>query len=170
MCIIIIKPAGAEMPAKDILRRCESRNHDGYGFATKKGVFKTLDRDEFEAALGQVSPEEPCIIHCRWATHGSVKTANCHPFRDEKSGVSFAHNGILPIRPKGDMTDSETAFNQYIRPVLRKHDLRSDEVRDAVNNIVGSSRFAFIDKDGKIDFYGQFYKIGDCLYSNLNIF
>lgn len=47
-------------------------------------------------------------MHFRFATHGSVRNRNCHPFRD--GDLFFAHNGVLPYPSVGDRTDSEFAF------------------------------------------------------------
>lgn len=110
----------------------------------------------------------PLVIHFRYATHGSVRRANCHPFRDGAAGVSFAHNGVLPVIPRGDKTDSETAFRRLLSPVIRLHGLGSPDLAAAVDEIIGGSRFAFLSDDARILTFGQFCGSGGCLYSNPN--
>lgn len=168
MCIIIAKPQGAEMPPMTTLRWCAYMNPHGFGFATADRTFKTLSADRFMDALSKLDPEDAVIIHFRYATHGSIKRANCHPFRDEESGVAFAHNGILNIIPKDDMTDSETAFRGLIAPAIHNHGYWSSEFDREVNGIIGGSRFAFIDKDAQIRIFGHFTEHNRCYYSNKN--
>lgn len=166
MCIIIVKPMGAKMPPKSILDSCRALNPHGFGFATKDRIYKTLSYEDFCREIRSISKEESAILHFRYATHGSIREANCHPFRDEDSGVSFAHNGILDIAPHGDMTDSETAFRTILVPVIREHGLRSDRFITTAHSIIGGSRFAFIDRDGEYSLYGPFTQYRDCWYSN----
>lgn len=168
MCVICIKPAGAQMPPQGTLKRCAEANPHGFGFATKDRIFKTLSYKEFCKELKTISKDEAAILHFRYATHGSIKTENCHPFRDAKTGVSFAHNGVLPIVPYEDMTDSETAFRGLFVPVIREHGLHSEELCEEVFGIIGGSRFAFIDKDGETRLFGRFVRHLDYWFSNLN--
>ena len=168
MCIIIAKPMGVKMPPMAILKRCATLNPHGFGFATKDRIYKTLSFDDFVKELETISQDETAILHFRYATHGSVRLENCHPFRDEESGVSFAHNGILSITPIDDMTDSETAFRTRIVPIIREFGINSDEFIIENHNIIGGSRFAYIDKDGEYHLYGSFIQHHDCWYSNGN--
>lgn len=157
------------MPPKAILKRCAMLNPHGFGFATTDRLFKTLDAEEFFKELKTISKEETAILHFRYATHGSIKLENCHPFRDDETGIAFAHNGILfSITPYNDMTDSETAFRGSLVPVIKKYGFDSDEFIIKTHNIIGGSRFAFIDKDGKYRLFGSFAQYKDCWYSNRN--
>jgi hypothetical protein len=169
MCIIIVKPQGAALPPVSILDRCARRNPDGFGYAAPGGVYKTLDYTRFLRRLDAAARSGgPLVIHFRYATHGSVRRANCHPFRDGAAGVSFAHNGVLPVIPRGDKTDSETAFRRLLSPVIRLHGLGSPDLAAAVDEIIGGSRFAFLSDDAQILTFGQFCGFGGCLYSNPN--
>ena len=168
MCIICVRPAGAKMPPKAILDRCATLNPHGFGFATKNRIFKTLSYSVFCKELKTISKDETVILHFRYATHGSIKEANCHPFRDEESGVSFAHNGVLSISTANDMTDSETAFRNVLVPVIREYGFESDEFIIATHDVIGSSRFAFIDREGEYSLYGTFVQYNGCWYSNRN--
>lgn len=165
MCVIIVKPAGQQFPSDDILRRAHAYNPHGCGFASTNHHYKGMDFDKFLEHLHKVDESEACIIHMRYATHGSIKTANCHPFRDR--GVWFAHNGILPITPIGDMTDSETAFRTEIAPVIRECGFGSKDMDEIATEVAGVSRFAFL-KGKDIRTYGRFFKMRGCEYSNLN--
>lgn len=166
MCVIIIKPAGVAMPDKEILRAAMTANPDGFGLVSPSVCYKGLDRGSFLRKLGKVSETEPCMIHLRWATHGSVKRANCHPFRAD--GVWFMHNGVLNIRTSGDMTDSETAFQRVIMPAIERCGFGSAGMAAAIESVIGTSRFALM-KGDEILTFGNFYRSADgCLYSNLN--
>lgn len=156
------------MPPKAIIERCATLNPHGFGFATKDRIYKTLSYSDFCREIKTIGKNETAILHFRYATHGSIKTENCHPFKDEETGISFAHNGILDIKPIGDMTDSETAFRTTFVPALKDGGLDSDSLIEEVYRIKGPSRFAFIDKDGDYRLYGTFVQYNGCWYSNRN--
>ena len=165
MCVAIFKPAGKEMPSARTLFRCYSINPHGMGFATPNSVYHTMKYEDFFDAVQRVPKEEPCIIHFRWATHGSVRLENCHPF--VKGNVVFAHNGVLPIHPTGDMTDSETAFRNIIYPAIQKHGFKSKKADDVINAVAQGSRFAImVGKD--VELIGDWHKMNGIYYSNLN--
>jgi len=170
MCIIIYKPAGLRLPAEYVRLKCELSNPHGFGFATPRRIYHSMDRREFERELKRsVRKKDPCIIHCRIATHGSIRPENCHPFVDLPSGVAFAHNGILNIKPIGDKTDSETAFLTRFVPVIRENGIMSRKLDSAVEKVIGSSRFIFMNSDGEVRLFGHWYKSSadGCFYSHL---
>lgn len=165
MCVIIIKPAGVKMPSKEIINAAYQANPHGCGFISPSVFYKGMSFDSFKRHLKHVPDNEPCILHFRLATHGSIKRANCHPFH--RDDVWFAHNGILSIRPQGDMTDSETAFQNVIYPAIVKYGYGSEQMDNAVNRVIGYSKFAFL-KGDDVKLYGDFIKQDDgCYYSNL---
>lgn len=167
MCIIIVKPAGVQLPDYPTICRCAENNPDGFGFVTPKNrPFKTLSFDTFLEKLYKANEDEPMIIHFRVASQGSVKTTNCHPFRDTQTGISFAHNGTLNIQTRHDKTDSETAFRLLLIPAIKAFGLNTKQFTKAVNTIRGYSRFAFLTDDGCIKTYGKFIEHGGCLFSN----
>lgn len=166
MCVIIVKPAGIRMPSKDTLKMAYLANPHGCGFASTNHAFKSLSYAEFLDRLAEVGDDEACIIHFRLATHGSIRRSNCHPF--EKGGIYFAHNGVLDIKPDGDMTDSETAFLRIIHPVAKKYGIGSRETAEAVRRIIGFSKFAMMESGSyEIKTFGRFIADDDgCMYSN----
>lgn len=166
MCILIVKPAGAKVPRLNTLRNCAKRNNHGFGFATSSKVFKSLSFDDFVAQVRKIKQDEPAIIHFRFATHGSICEENCHPFKDDSTGVAFAHNGVLPIEAENNMTDSETAFRRRFVPKIKKYGLYSISLAQSVNRIIGASKFAFIDSDGNLKTFGWFIEHDGCYFSN----
>lgn len=166
MCVICIKPRGAEMPSKELLKAMYRANRDGCGFCTPSKYHRGLSFDYFLQQIKQVNKDEPCIIHFRLATHGSVKRSNCHPFYDGDTGTYFAHNGVLSIWPDKDKTDSETAFLNILKPEIKAHGLESDDLRYSVRQIIGGSKFAFMQGDD-LRLFGDFQHYGDYLFSNL---
>lgn len=165
MCVIIAKPANVEMPSLDILKAAHLANPDGCGFASTSHHYNGLNFKQFLCQLSKVDTKEPCIIHFRLATHGSVCRANCHPFC--VNGVYFAHNGILDIKPQGDMTDSETAFRNIIYPAIHRYGVCSEKVDFLIDSIIGYSKFAIL-KGDRLNLYGNYIKLyDDCYYSNV---
>lgn len=166
MCVICVKPAGAEMPSKDMFKAMYKANSDGCGFCTPTKSYKGLSFASFMREIKEVEVKEPCIIHFRWATHGSVKRSNCHPFYDPETGVWFAHNGVLGIKPMKDKTDSETAFLKVLKPEIMAHGYESDDLRYAVHQIIGGSKFAMLQGDN-LKLFGSFERYRGCFFSNL---
>lgn len=165
MCVCIYKPAGVKMPSYDTLFQCYSTNRDGMGFATPDKVYHSLSYVNFAKQIKSVKKSEPCIIHFRWATHGSVRLGNCHPF--VKGDVKFAHNGVLPFESKHDRTDSEIAFVNIIYPAIKINGFRSKEADRVIEDTAGASRFAIM-KGDDVELFGNWYEVDGCLYSNLN--
>ena len=158
MCIIIVKPANVQLPNYVTLCRCAEINPDGFGFAIPgEKPNKTLKFEMFINEISKVDESLPMIIHFRKATHGSIKKANCHPFRDNDNGISFAHNGMLnSVSTAHDKTDSETAFNLIFVPAIEKFGCGTAKFKQTIETIRGYSRFAFLTDSGIIKTYGQF--------------
>lgn len=168
MCCIMIKPAGEKMPSKVILEMMASHNKDGFGFVTSSGkACKTMSYTIFMRELSKVKKSEECMVHMRWATHGSKSVHNCHPFYDKDTGIWFAHNGVLPIDSKNDMTDSEICFRESLIPAAKSFGYGSETFNSIVEKVRHGSRFAFM-KNGKVETYGSWQEFEGCLYSNLN--
>ena len=164
MCVIIVCPKGVGLPSKKVFTQAKSVNNDGFGFVSESEYFRTMDFDEFYKRLKQVDNRENLIIHMRYATHGSVKVDNCHPFYDK--GLFFAHNGILNIKTKNDMTDSETAFKTKILGFAERFGFDSYSFDSSCRELACGSRFAFM-KDGDIKLIGTYYEVDGVYYSNL---
>ncbi|MBR1526823.1 MAG: class II glutamine amidotransferase [Prevotella sp.] len=166
MCVICYIPKGVETPSREIVTAMHRANSHGMGMCTPSDKYKGMSFDTLYRHLRKRSIDEPCLLHFRLATHGSIKNANCHPFYDAITDTYFMHNGILDIEPKGDMTDSETAFRDILVPEIKASGLDSDELAYAVNYIIGYSKFAFMQGD-KVRLFGDFLKRYGVYYSNL---
>lgn len=167
MCVIIAIPAGVQLPSYEELRSAFQRNPDGAGFVTKTTHYKSMHFGTFYRHLRKRDINEACIIHFRYATHGSVSVKNCHPFY--KGGVWFAHNGVLPLPAKHDRPDSYVYFMETIWPAMRKYGYDSPEVGTelALTARRYHSKFATL-KNGEMRLYGDFTERNGCYYSNLN--
>jgi predicted glutamine amidotransferase len=164
MCVIIVKKQGIDLPARSILERAARYNPHGFGFCTKHRLFKTLNFERFITELETVRKDENCIIHFRFATTGSIKPANAHPFK--RGNVYFAHNGVLRIETHNDMTDSETFFEQTLYPAVCRYGIHSKEVSDLMQPVSLHSRFALIQGE-RLKTFGGFTEYEGCRYSNL---
>ena len=166
MCVIIIKPKGVEMPPKSELMLAFQTNPHGCGFVSSNGVYvRTMRFNVLYESLRHVGKNDACIIHFRYATHGSPKVSNCHPFK--KGDIYFAHNGVIHIPTKDDMTDSETEFNKVLYPAAAKYGIESDKFGQIVYQEIGYSKFAFM-QNGRIWLFGRFIEYNGLYYSNLN--
>ena len=166
---------GAKFAPKSNVARAIETNPDGFGMAYyTKGdecvsVFRTLNASLFKKRYAEVCKRDPqntaVLIHARIKTHGTVKLENVHCWSDEATGLVFAHNGILSIHNREDMTDSETFFRDIFLPVLSYGGWEAAE--KSISAVIGSSKFAFFDsRTGQIHVYGKFIEDKGVLYSN----
>lgn len=156
------------MPASDILDKAFHRNPHGCGLVSPSIFYKGLSYSSFKTALRRCSEDEPLLIHFRFATHGSVRRANCHPFFDKETNTYFMHNGVLgAIGPSKDRTDSECAFRWILQPYIQKYGLDSTELAETANQIRGNhSKFAFM-QGSDVKLFGEYFSYENCFFSNL---
>jgi hypothetical protein len=166
MCVICYIPKGVPTPPREIIKAMHYANPHGMGMVTPADYYKGMSVEMLLRHLRYRDISQPCLLHFRLATHGSIRRANCHPFYDEESDTWFMHNGILNIEPIGDMTDSETAFRAILAPEIQSHGLCSDDLRYAVKSIIGCSKFAFLQGDD-VKLFGEYQRWLGCWFSNL---
>jgi len=144
------------------LKTLEYRGYDSAGLAFESnGKITTIK------SVGQVSELEKkvsstkniptdiklSIGHTRWATHGGVTEANCHPHVSADGSIAVVHNGIIEnykeLRAElenggvklSSQTDTEVIPNLVAKYLKTNKDLLS-AVQGAVKELAGS--FAFL--------------------------
>lgn len=173
MCVIIAKAKGTKSPDIRIISAAMDANRDGFSIAwSDRGrlvVFKTLDRGEMlDYYRNHISKFDECgfVFHARIATHGTKILSNCHGWTCLKGKYAFFHNGMLDIKARDNMTDSETFLRDIYEPIASKYG--HEGAIPAIQAIIGSSKFAFIDNSGKIKLYGPYTEKNGVYYSNLH--
>jgi len=147
----------------EALKRLEYRGYDSAGMAVynpeKKEIFSIK-------AVGRVANLEkklskndlkgtPFLFYTRWATHGEVTEANCHPHSDCQKNIYLIHNGIIEnyrtlkekLVQKGHRFVSET--DTEILSHLIEHFFQGnleEAVRKALNFVKGTYALAIISK------------------------
>lgn len=151
MCILSFIPANAEI-SSDVeidLYNGGVSNPDGHGWAIASDnglmvVGKSLNLDEALEGLSKARTTHsgPALFHSRWATHGSIRLGNCHPFFVGNSHKTVvAHNGILPAaaHPAASDDRSDTAlFAEDIMPRQWRRLARAT-VRQSMADWIGRS-------------------------------
>ena len=176
MCIIAIKAPGVQFPDIETVETMCDNNPDGFAVVWHSNrdrysrVYRTMDRDKFLKRYKMIVRHHnykttSLYIHARIATHGSLKQSNCHGFVDTQTRLCFAHNGILGIKNRDDLTDSETFFRDYFIPIYRHGGWH--EAEQLIRDTIGYSKFVFMDGDGGLRYFGNYIKGDDgVLYSN----
>lgn len=120
MCILSHIPAGIQIDSsiESDLWNGGINNPDGHGWAIASNngqmiLGKSLDLHEAIDGFvkARAMHDGPALFHSRWATHGSVRVGNCHPFLVGNSHQTvLAHNGVLPKKahplPHEDRSDT----------------------------------------------------------------
>lgn len=166
MCVIIYKPQGVKMPNDYILELAAISNRDGFGYVSTSNSGKYLNFDTFYNDISQIDTDENILMHFRYATHGSICVYNCHPFCNSNKDIYFMHNGVLPVMPMYDKTDSEIVFVNKFLPIIAKYGYNSKQLDKAVKNIIGTSKFAFM-HNNDVKLYGNYEMIDGVYFSNL---
>ncbi|GAT05413.1 glucosamine 6-phosphate synthetase, contains amidotransferase and phosphosugar isomerase domains [Mycolicibacterium fortuitum subsp. acetamidolyticum] len=126
MCILSYLPPHTPVDV-DGLFNGGLHNPDGHGWAIVAGesiisgrALDLADALDAFATARERYPDGPALFHSRWATHGSVRLDNVHPFCVGGSQLTVvAHNGILPTAAhpaRGDDRSDTRVFADEILP------------------------------------------------------
>lgn len=182
MCVAIYKPAGVELPALEVLKRCWDTNPDGAGFAMLTGGERAIEIHkgymnwkQFVAAYEKYHLADfagDMLLHFRIATHGGISPGLTHPFSLTKeikllthtnvlTNCALIHNGMLPIKPEGDISDTMELCRR-----LSGFRTNIPEVFNLINGMRGSNKIAVMTRE-KVHLFGDWENIDGVYFSNL---
>jgi hypothetical protein len=186
MCVIALKLEGVKLPTDDHLRNCELRNRDGIGIALhRKNATEILIKKDFKDVeiliswlKENVKPEDTCMIHFRFATHGLKDEGNRHPFPITKNKemmrqtelvcqMAMVHNGVI------SQYGTETKFSdtqQFVMDILAEEAIKNNigvpAVQKLISNYIEKDRLAIMLNAGMVWMWGEWIKVDDIFYSN----
>lgn len=165
MCQLIVKREGLSIDRETLA--CAFRdNPDGAGFVARldngslvcrKGFF------DFASFYAAYLHYEACdlLIHFRFATHGEVSKANCHPFQVAPD-CYVGHNGVLsaftPL-PHDLRSDTRIFCEEFLAPKLTRHAftaLQEESISERIYTALGTSKLAFLTSEGFLIYNEQF--------------
>ena len=173
MCIIAIKNRGVQFPSEETIKHMCENNPDGFAMVynirgDKTRVIRSLNSDDIFEAYKQLLKHSykkvAFFMHARIKTHGTININNCHGWYSDECKMHFAHNGILKITNRGDMTDSETFLRDIFTPAFLYRGWEGAKL--AIDACIGTSKFVFMEDDGTIHHYGPYKEDDGMLYSN----
>ena len=172
MCIVIAKEMGVKFPQIENVENSCDNNPDGFAITWAiDGVlrnYRTMSKKHFLKKCREIFKLDykrtACVIHARIATHGTIKIENTHCWIDEPTAMAFAHNGVLSVANRGDMTDSETFFRDIFLPIYSAYGW--DKAELAINACIGTSKFAFLRANGELRLFGNYNELKGVSYSN----
>ncbi|MFI3284501.1 MAG: SIS domain-containing protein, partial [Erysipelotrichaceae bacterium] len=107
---------------KQILDKMRYRGYDSCGIAGVLDGKLSLEKTLLEPSSLKDINSWVCVGHTRWATHGEVNIANCHPHVSNGNKIALVHNGIvenyldlkqgMPGIELNSDTDTEVLVNQ----------------------------------------------------------
>lgn len=186
MCVIIFKPAGAELPPFSVLSDCWTSNPDGAGLAVsgakdvyvRKGFMKLKDLQEFyETKELRKRVAQAMIFHFRIGTHGLKDAGNTHPFPvspnpatlrklESRYLTAVAHNGVFNLKVTlPDVSDT----GQFLANCFLDRKT-PEEYWKANPTLRGWSRLVVLRSDNRYTLLGDWHCEADdgCFYSNLS--
>lgn len=171
MCVIVVKPAGVDLPEAVVRRSFKAYSH-GWGLATW-GVQERAPGEPRRTAADlvpawwhahgmsegsllatvarDVRKDAPAVLHCRFASVGAVTLENTHPFRLPKCGGLLFHNGTMRIGSLADKRTDSEQMAEWLGQIENLPDLVTKGWWiDLLSDLVGSSRLALctVDADG----------------------
>lgn len=160
MCLAIYKPAGLDIPEKNLKSGFDA-NNDGCGIAwaqdgqihVEKGL---MTWDAFYGIYQGVS-EYPCLIHFRKATHGKKNDENCHPFIFNNGKHALIHNGVIPIKcTESDYSDTWHFVNKVLDPLIKQGVSVSDQSLSwFVRVSIGTDKIVVMDGNGAVVIFNE---------------
>lgn len=190
MCIIVVVPAGIDMPSDDTLKECFRRNPDGAGFMWSDGKEVHIRKgfmtwEDFEKALGDefdaghIFTDSTVVMHFRITTSGRTQPKCCHPFpisdkKEDLQATSFdsrfgiAHNGVIRwCHTEDGWSDTMDYVAGVVAPLAHMHPsfMYSSDAKELLKKTCGS-KLAIINHAGEYMLVGEFNEENGVYYSN----
>lgn len=173
MCIIAIKKKGVKFPQVETIKTMCDNNPDGFAIVYHiKGqdvqCMRSLKSDDvytlYRKLLKHSYKKVSFFMHARIKTHGTININNCHGWHSDECNMYFAHNGILSIKNRDDMTDSETFLRDIFTPAYIMGGWPAAKL--TIDACIGTSKFVFMNEEGEIAHFGYYIESDGMLYSN----
>lgn len=183
MCIVIVKPAGVDVPDVDTLFNCWASNPDGAGFCVADGgvVAGSKGHMDFEGFIldlyRKVDKKMSALIHFRIGTHGRMDGTATHPFplsnnpkflRDKKwmAEDGVAHNGIIHGFGNKKTSDTQAFIGKVMFP--EKQTIHRKTTANRIGKQAKGNKIAILNKSGHCTLIGDWIEDSGCLWSNFS--
>lgn len=164
MCQAIVKPAGITIE-KTVLQYAWDSNSDGAGFAVRHpdhtvNIYKGFFKFKHFWKAYQHHEHLDCLIHFRYATHGTNTVDNCHPFPIGEN-AAMIHNGILDKflpRATDPRSDTRVLIDDHIVPAWKASGVSVTEflthpsVKAMIESVIDYNKLAALTPEGFIIF------------------
>lgn len=162
MCLLVLAYPNHTPKKSELNCACEV-NPDGFGFAflidaTKIITGHSLNKNDAMKRfykLREKYPEAYALFHARYATTGSIKLENCHPYQigvGNKKSI-LAHNGVLPIKPiiGDDRSDTKIFAEDYLTE-FGLHNLDDEQFFGEIEEFCSGSKLVIFTTDEKMKY------------------
>lgn len=153
MCLIIASQDG-KLPDWEYVSQGYKDNPHSWGIMSSNGkrisIYRGLDKASFERAYSKLGGD-PYVIHFRWATHGKIDIANCHPF-EVAPGLMMAHNGVIKIEQHRKDKSDTWHYAKHLRQLglTRDNFTVSENLLSIGIDIGPHNRVAFLSRNGDL--------------------
>lgn len=160
MCGIIAASAMTDVQDEVVaaLARVQYRGYDSFGFAwvSEQGGLASARSTDADAVHETCLPLSRTVLgHTRWATHGEVNLANCHPHMSLDGGFALVHNGIVTnfeaLRGANLSGESDSRLIvELLQEQLQSGAARLQALRQVTTLIEGRNTIVLLFADGEI--------------------
>lgn len=189
MCVIVFKPAGADIPPLKTLAECWAKNPDGAGIAVsgrttvqvRKGFmkFKQLEDFYYSEKLAE-RVRAAMVFHFRIGTHGLKDAGNTHPFPVSNrvnvlrslSGnypCAVAHNGIFTNKAKTEKLPKVSDTGQFLADCCVRRGGNVEKFWNDNPDVVGWSKLVILRPENRYTLLGSWSLMDNCgcFFSNM---
>lgn len=158
MCLAALKLPDQEIPGEYIREAMRSNPH-GAGIAYAKNdrvcIVKGIWSADSAIKILRRLKRYPVAFHARYATHGKVSRANCHPFRIADDCAAI-HNGMIAGYGSDNYSDTRHFVEEELVPCHEVGILRDKSLLDEYASMVGSgNKIVILHGDGEANILNE---------------